>query len=156
MLIPLPRFADNNFVPSPVRSALVATQQYPSSPDSRVSTACVDLDSLNSECSRSSDCHSSVSPVGIDRVNVSSVDSGDNNQTELSLQLSRFQPLNRPRSPEDISSDSQVVVESPSHYEAAAVPVDISALIESVVKLSHISTLSSVQLSPNRVREDYS
>ena len=58
-------------------------------------------------------------------MSVSSVDSGDNNQTDLSLQLSRFQPLNRPHSPVDISSDSQVVVESPSPYEAPAVPVYI-------------------------------
>ena len=47
-------------------------------------------------------------------------------------------------------------MESPSHYEAPAVPVSILALIESVVQLSQIYALSSVQLSPNRVREDYS
>ena len=34
-------------------------------------------------------------------------------------------------------------------------PVTILALIESVVHLSQISALSSVQLSPNRVREDF-
>ena len=32
----------------------------------------------------------------------------------------------------DVSSDLQVVVESPSHYEAPAVPVNISVLVESV------------------------
>ena len=74
----------------------------------------------------------------------------------MSLQLSRFQPLNRSHSPVDISSDSQVVVESPSHYEAPAVPVNISVLVESIVQLSQISALSSVQLSPNWVHEDYS
>ena len=42
----LPRFADKNFVPSPVQSLVVATQQYPSSPDSCASTACVDLDAF--------------------------------------------------------------------------------------------------------------
>ena len=83
VLIPLPRFADNNFVLSPVWSSLVTTQQYLSSPDSRASTACVDLDAFSSECSRSSDCHSSVSPVRIDRVSVSSVDSDDNGQTDV-------------------------------------------------------------------------
>ena len=93
VLIPLPRFADKKFVVSPVESSIVATQQYPSSPDSRASTACVDLDTFSSQCSRSSDCHSSVSPVGIDRVSVSSVDS------DVSLQLSRFRPLNRPHLP---------------------------------------------------------
>ena len=106
--IPLPRFADKNFVPSPVRTSLVATQQYPSSPDSRASTACVDLDAFSSECSRSSVirqcrwsglCHSSVSPVGIERVSVSLVDSGDNGQTYESLQLSRCQPLDHSHSP---------------------------------------------------------
>ena len=74
----------------------------------------------------------------------------------MSPQLSRFQPLNRSHSSVDISSDSPVVVESPSHHEASAVPVNISALVESVVQSSQISALSSVQLSPNRVREDYS
>ena len=34
-------------------------------------------------------------------------------------------------------------------------PVNISALAESVVQLCQISALSSVQLSPNRVRDDY-
>ena len=45
------------------------------------------------------------------------------------LELSRFQPLNRPHSLVDISSDSQVVMELPTHYETPAVAVDISALI---------------------------
>ena len=48
--IPLPRFADKNFVPSHVRSSSVATQQYPSSPEFRASTVCVDLDVFGSEC----------------------------------------------------------------------------------------------------------
>ena len=122
----LPRLADKDFVSSTLWSLLVA------------STACVDLDAFSSECSKSS------------------VDSGNNNKTDLSLQLSRFQPLNHPHSPVDFSSDSQDVVESPSHYEAPAVPVNISALIESVVQQSQISALSSVQLFPNRMREDYS
>ena len=46
--MPLPKFADRDFVPSPVRSALVATQPYPSSPESRAST-CVDLDAFASD-----------------------------------------------------------------------------------------------------------
>ena len=49
--IPLPRFADKNFMLSPVRSSLVATQQYPSSPDFRTSTICVELDVFSSESS---------------------------------------------------------------------------------------------------------
>ena len=59
------------------------------------------------------------------------------NQTDVSLPLS--QPLNRSPSPVDVSSDSQVVVQS---------------LVESVVQLSQVSAISSVQ-SPNRVHEDY-
>ena len=35
-------------------------------------------------------------------------------------------------------------------------PVNISALVDSVVQLSQISALPSVQLSPNRACEDYS
>ena len=46
-------------------------------------------------------------------------------------------------------------MESPSHYEAPAVPLNISALMESVVQLSQIAALSSVQLSPNLVCDDY-
>ena len=97
----------------------------------------------------------SVSPGGIDRVSVSSGDSGDDGPTDVSLLLSWFQPLNHSSSPVDVSRDSQVVVESPSHYEAPAVPVNISGLVESVVQLSQIYALSSLQLSHNRVREDY-
>ena len=41
----------------------------------------------------------SVSPVGIDCVSVSSVDSGENEQTNMAMVLSRFQPLNRPQLP---------------------------------------------------------
>ena len=51
MSIPLPRFANKDFVPSPVRSSLVATQPYPSSPESHASTACVDLYTFASELS---------------------------------------------------------------------------------------------------------
>ena len=82
---PLPRFVDKNVVSCPVRSSLVVTQQYPSSPDSRASTVCIDLDAFSSECSRSSDCHSSVLLVGIDWVSVSSVDSGDNEWSNRSV-----------------------------------------------------------------------
>ena len=69
--MPLLRFATKEFVPSPVRSALVATRPYPSSPESYASTTCVDLDA--SDCSGSSDGHISVSPVGSECVSVSSV-----------------------------------------------------------------------------------
>ena len=129
--IPPPRFADKDFVQETLQSVLVATQPYPSSPDSQASMACIDLDAFSSECSRSS-----VSPVETDRVSISLVDSGDNDtdktdndKTNLPLPTSRSQPLNHSHSPVDISSSSQVVVESPSHYEAPAVPVNISTII---------------------------
>ena len=44
--IPLPRFADKNFVTSHVRSSSMPTQQYPLSPESRVSTVCIELDAF--------------------------------------------------------------------------------------------------------------
>ena len=55
----------------------------------------------------------------------------------------------------DISKDSQVVVESPTFYEALAEPLDMSMFVDRVAKLSQVSGLSSVLLSPNRVCEDY-
>ena len=85
-------------------------------------------------------------------MSVSSVNSGDDEQTNMSLELSRFE-LNWPTSPVH-SGASQVVVESPSHYEAPAVPVVILELLDSVVQMSQLSALSYVQLSPDRVHED--
>ena len=46
--MPLPRFANKDFVPSPLQSVLVAAQPYPTSPESRASTVCVDLDAFAS------------------------------------------------------------------------------------------------------------
>ena len=115
-----------------------------------MSTVCVDLDAFSSECSRSRNCPESdrnlkpVSPGGIDRVSVSLEDFGDDGPIDESLPLSQFQPLNRSSSPVDVSSDLHVVVESPSHYEVPAMPVNISAFVESVVQLSQISALSPV------------
>ena len=146
---------DKDFVPSLIQSVLVATQPYPSSPESHTFTVYVDLDPFPSEGSGSSDGDVLGLPVEQDRMSVSSVNSGDDDQTDVAIEVSRFRPMNHPDTPVNISSDSQLVVEFPSHYEAPAVPVTISALMESVVQLSHISALSSVQLSPNRVREDY-
>ena len=68
-----------------------------------------------------------------------------------SLELCRFQPLNQPHLTVDISSDLQVVVES-----ATPVPVNISAFVDRMMQSSQISALSSVQLSPNRMCEEYS
>ena len=71
----------------------------------------------------------------------------------MSLELNRFQPLNHPTLPVHIG-DSQVVVESPSHYGAPAMAVTISALLDSVTQMFQMSALSSIQLSPNQVHED--
>ena len=71
------------------------------------------------------------------------------------MMLSHFQPLNRRQSPVDVFSDSQIVVESPSLYDALAEPLDMSTVVDRVAQLSQSSGLSSVQLSPNRVCEDY-
>ena len=69
------------------------------------------------------------------------------------MEVSRIQPLNPPQAP--VTSTSQFVVESPSNYEAPALPIDITSLVESVVHLSQISVLSLVPMLPNWVREDY-
>ena len=49
--LPLPCFTNRDFKPTLVRSSAVATQQYPSSPGSRASTVCVDLDDFDPDCS---------------------------------------------------------------------------------------------------------
>ena len=104
---------------------MVATQRYPLSPESRASTVCVDLDAFPSEGSGSCDSFILVSPVEGDRVSISSVNSDDDN-----LWWSR-------------------------RRAAPAVPITISALVESVVQLSQISALSFVPMSANRVRVAY-
>ena len=64
-------------------------------------------------------------------MSISSVNSGDGDPTDMVMEVSRIQPLNRPQS--QVTSHSQLVVESPSHYEAPVVPISITALVESVV-----------------------
>ena len=102
---------------------MVATQAYPSSPESRTSTICVDLDAFASECSASIDGPISVSLVGCDYASISSVNSGDDISTTMDVHLCRFQPLSCPCSPVNVLGGSQIVVESPLHYEPPAVPV---------------------------------
>ena len=58
-------------------------------------------------------------------MSISSVNSGDSDQTDMVVEVSPIQPLNHPQTP--VNSDSQLVVESPSHYEVPAVPTSISA-----------------------------
>ena len=71
-----------------------------------------------------------------DRVGISSVNSGDGEPTDMVMDVSRIQTLDPPQSP--VTSHSQLVVESLSHNESAAVPISITALVESM-HLSHIS-----------------
>ena len=77
--LPFPRFANRAFAPSPVRSSSVVTQQYPSFPDSRASTACMNLDEFDSDCTRSMDITSPVSSAVMDKGCESSEESGDMN-----------------------------------------------------------------------------
>ena len=143
-------FVDKVFTPFKTQSGLVATRPYPSSPESRASTACFDLDVF---VSGSSQGYSPTSMVGRDRGSVSSGTSSVDEQSDLLCEPSRFQPLNSPVSPiADIGS--QIVVESPSHYEAPDVPVVDLTLFDTVTHMSQVSALSSVLLSPNRVHED--
>ena len=62
-------------------------------------------------------------------MSISSVNSGDGNPTDMVVEVSQIQPLNRLQSP--VTSHSHIVVETPSHYEAPAVPINIMALVES-------------------------
>ena len=89
-------------------------------------------------------CHPSLSPGAVNREGVSS-----DVQSDTSMVLSRF------HSAVDISSDSQIVVESTTLYDAPAEPLDMSTVVHRVAQLSQVSGLSSVQLSPHRVCEDY-
>ena len=75
-------------------------------------------------------------------MSISLVNLGDGDPTDMVMEASQIQSLNRPQSP--VTSHSQLLVESPSHYEAPAVPISITALVESVVHWSQISALSSV------------
>ena len=103
-----------------------------SSPGPHASTACVNLDVFTSEGSGSSGGASPLSLVARDRVSGCSMKSGEDEQTDVSCELSRFQPLNPPASPVHISNP-QIVVESPSHNEAPVMPVSVSELLDSVV-----------------------
>ena len=142
----LPRFAEKDFVQSRIQSVVVATHPNTSSPESRASTVCVDLEAFPSEGSGSCVSFISVSPVEEDRVSISPVNSDDGDPPDMIVEASWIQPLNRPQTP--VNNDLQLVVESPSHYEVPTVPITILALVESSVQLSQIYALSSVPMSP--------
>ena len=118
----------------------------PSYPESRASTAWVDLDAFVSEESGSSNVCSWTSMFERDWGSVSSGNSRVDEQSDMSFPDCPVSPI------PDI--DSPIMVESPSHYGAPDVPVDVPALLDTVACMSQVSAFSSVLLSPNRVRED--
>ena len=77
----------------------------------------------------------------------------------MSTITSRFSPLKPPGSLVSMESVDQVVVQSPTSYDAPVVPLDISPVADHLATCnpqeSQVSHLSSVQLSPNRMHEDF-
>ena len=74
----------------------------------------------------------------------------------MSTITSRFSPLNSPVSLVSMESVDRVAVESPKSDLAPVVHLDISPVTDQFAPLNpQESHLSSVQLSPNRVRVDY-
>ena len=78
---------------------------------------------------------------------------------DMSMITGKFTPLNPRQSPLAMLSEEQVVVESPMAYEAPVGSLDVSPASDRVVQLlpleSQVSLLWSIQLSPNRVCEDF-
>ena len=73
--------------------------------------------------------------------------------------MSRFSPLNPPGSPASMVSVDQVVVDSPTSYDTPVVHLEISPVADHLAIFNpqelQVLRLSSVQLLPNRVREDF-
>ena len=88
---------------------------------------------------------------------MSSEELGEVVPPHISTWTSRFRLLNPRQSPVPMSSEEQVVVESPTQYEAPVESLDVSpAADKQLLPLeSQVSLISSVQLLPNRVREDF-
>ena len=95
-----------------------------------------------------------MSSVVVDRGIVGSPELGEVVASDTIM--SRFSPLNPQQSPVPVSV-AQVVVESPTSNKAPVGAMDVWPAADQVVTLlpqeSQVSQLSSVQLSPNRVRE---
>ena len=120
------------------------TQEYPASPTSLTSQSmCLDLDAISSGDSELGSSALRASPVLIvdQEIAVISVHSSDSDP-DSSDEHCQFQSLSEPVSPVP-ASISFHVVESPSHYQAPAEHIVLSAV-------------SSVLISPNRVQEDCS
>ena len=183
MSLPLPRSTTRDVTPDTAPSLPVEIRPCPSSPGSRSSTPVFDLAEFDSECSRAamSSCPVSdvvpVAPVDlssetswvvppspklvpafaevVDRGIVESPELG----SDMSTITSRFLPLKPPVSPVSMESVDQVVIESPTSYDAPVAALDMATVAEWLEtrnpQESQVSHLSSVQLSPNRVREDF-
>ena len=128
----MPNFADKDFIPFRLQSMRVATQEYPASPVSPASQSlCLDLDAISSEDSDAKPGDAlSASPIL-----VISVYSSESDPDSSDVHSSAGSP-SVPGSPTSVC-----VVESPSHYPTPDEPVALSAV-------------SSMLISPNRVRED--
>ena len=98
-----------------------------------------------------------VSAVDVDRGVVDSPELGE--VVALGMSTIRFLPLIPRQSPVSVLSVPQIVFESPTSYEVPVGSKDVCPAADRVVLLLpqelQVSQLSSVQLSPNRVREDY-
>ena len=132
----LPNFADKEFIPSRLQSMWVTTQDYPASPGYPASESlCLDLDAIlsgDSEVGASSDLHAHPVLVISMYSSDSDPDAVDDNFPSC--------PPSETGSPAS-ASVSGCVVESPLHYVTPSEPVVLSAV-------------SSIMISPNRVRED--
>ena len=130
----LSNFADKDIIPSRLQCMWVATQDYPASPGSLASQSlCLDLDAIlsgDTEVGASSD-------ICVNAVLVISVYSSDPDTADDDFPSCPPSETGSPVS----ASVSSCVVESPSHYVTPSEPVVLSAV-------------SSVMISPNRVRED--
>ena len=77
------------------------------------------------------------------------MESGEVVLPDIPITLSQFRPLNPRHSPVAKFSEEQVVVESPTKYEAPVESLDISPTADGMVKIyplqSQVSALSSVQ-----------
>ena len=72
---------------------------------------------------------------------------GEDVPPDISMMTSRFQPLNPRQSPAAMSSEEQVVVESPTKYEAPVGSLDVSPAADIVVKLLRLQSQVSVLAS---------
>ena len=95
-----------------------------------------------------------VSAEVVDRGIVESPELG----SDMSTIMSRFSPLKSPVSPIFMEGVDQVVIESPTPYDAPVADLDMASVTAQLetcnLQETQVSHLSSVQLSPNRVHED--